>query len=631
MAKVSVVVPSRNETYLTATVKDLIAKARGDIEVIVLLENYLPEEFVHDGRVIYVYSGRVRGLRGSSNLGVSIASGEYVMKIDAHCMFDRGYDVKLAEDCEDDWVVVPRRKRLDAERWMAVEDGRPDIDYMYLSYPKDIVDPKTAGFHGRLWEEKNRDEGLKDELIVDLMSAQGSCWFMRRDYIKKLELFDDEHYGTFANEFQEIGLKCWLSGGRVVRNKKTWYAHLHKKQRGYSLSKATVAQANEWTKKWATNDAWDRNKVKHDLKWLIDKFAPVPEWEEHDWSEWGAWSNVRSVPTTARAEEEKKIAKVYQNVVIDGVDRGQNPDKRHSKFWNGGKWNNFVAPLLIGPAANETFVEMGCNSGLFLQLAKGAGYETVVGVDKSRSACKVGEEYRKVLGLDYRILHRTVGVNYDWDEVPVADVTLLSTVHYYFDITDWLAYLDRLRWKTLYCLIVSRSVDPDAHWRPSGEMADIRNYFRDWTEVGAISDVSTKGDPSPRELWSLAFKSNLTRMNIDDIYIKNERHGTWTQTYKEMDGAKRELAELVSSKHRVDMEDTAYFKKWKERVKGQRRWTDKRVREFVGSKIKLMEDVRDNGLRDPIIVKLAGQICDGGHRLAILRAMGHKTAIVRFV
>ena len=130
MPKVSVVVPARNEPYLNNTIRDLLEKARGDIEVIAVLDGHWDVEVIDDPRVHYILHGKSKGLRGSSNAGVDVAKGEYVMKIDAHCMFGEGYDVILTEDCERDWVVVPRRKRLDAENWKPVEDGRPDIDYM---------------------------------------------------------------------------------------------------------------------------------------------------------------------------------------------------------------------------------------------------------------------------------------------------------------------------------------------------------------------------------------------------------------------------------------------------------------------------------------------------------------------
>ena len=104
------------------------------------------------------------------------------------------------------------------------------------------------------------------------MSSQGSCWFMKRSYYDYLKLMDEENYGTFAKEFQEIGLKAWLSGGRVVVNKNCFYAHWHKEEsRGYSLSKEESQKAEEYVKKWR-DKGWSK-QVKP-LSWLFDKFNP---------------------------------------------------------------------------------------------------------------------------------------------------------------------------------------------------------------------------------------------------------------------------------------------------------------------------------------------------------------------
>jgi len=89
----SIVIPARNEQFLTPTIKDLLRNARGEVEVIVVLEAYWPDETVDDPRVHYVHSGTPRGMRGAINAGMAVAKGEYVMKCDAHCAFSEGYDV----------------------------------------------------------------------------------------------------------------------------------------------------------------------------------------------------------------------------------------------------------------------------------------------------------------------------------------------------------------------------------------------------------------------------------------------------------------------------------------------------------------------------------------------------------
>jgi len=281
---VSVVIPARNEPYLQKTILDLIDKATQEIEVVPVLDGYWPpaNEMVNDPKVIYIHFGEARGMRQAINAGVDKAKGEYIFKVDAHCMLSQGYDEALKKDCEKDWVVVPRRKRLEPELWSIIHDGRPDIDYLYLAHPENESVWGGKGLQAKEWRDKNLDPKLKEKLIDDLMTAQGSAWFLKRDYFYWLELMDEENYGQFAKEMQEIGLKCWLSGGRMVRNKKCWYAHWHKPKshgRGYSLSKEQWAKGTAYTNKWMDGKAW--HKQKHNIKWLVDKFAPVPTWEDH--------------------------------------------------------------------------------------------------------------------------------------------------------------------------------------------------------------------------------------------------------------------------------------------------------------------------------------------------------------
>ena len=269
---VTVVIPSRNEPYLQKTILDILVKAKGDIQVIAVLDGYWPplNEYVNDKRVIYIHYSDPRGMRNAINAGVSIAKGDFILKCDAHVMFKEGFDIDLQEFCTSNQVVVPRRYALDPVKWDIIENPKYPIDYMYLN----------RDFHGSPWEEKNKDEMLKYHVIDDLMSSQGSCWFMRKSYFKELELMDESLYGTFASEFQEIGLKAWLSGGSVIVNKKTWYAHWHKTEtRGYSLDKRDGEKAAQHVVDWM-NKKYRWHKQIYDIDWLIEHFAPVPTWTD---------------------------------------------------------------------------------------------------------------------------------------------------------------------------------------------------------------------------------------------------------------------------------------------------------------------------------------------------------------
>lgn len=285
----SVVIPSRSDQYLQKTVDDLLEKAEGEIEIIVVLDG-IWSQLEDDPRVIVMHHGEVHnniGMRGSINAGMKIAQGEFVMKIDEQCAVDQGFDVKLAQNCQDNWVVIPRRKRLEPESWTLIEDGRPDIDYMCVDYPYQRPYDKTCGLHGAEWKRPDR---AKIE-IDDTPTMQGSCYFMKKSYWE--ELFptglDDVNYGTFTQEAQEISMKVWLSGGEVKVNKRTWYAHWHKGKhgKGYGFSNEQYKRHLAGTERgrlYAIKYWLNTRDYLDDFKWFIDtKFPDMPGWE--DWEE----------------------------------------------------------------------------------------------------------------------------------------------------------------------------------------------------------------------------------------------------------------------------------------------------------------------------------------------------------
>jgi len=264
MNKVSIIIPSRNEPYLQKTIDSLLNSAHGDIEIIVILDGYWPNPIIKDNlKVILIHNSESKGMRASINAGARIAKGKYILKCDAHCCFDEGFDTKLIKDCEYDWTIVPRRYGLDVDKW-----ERTDKFYDFEYIEKDIL-------KGKKWPEYEvRTDGKS---IVDLMTSQGSCWFMHKDRFFNLGGLDEINYGGMGREAQEVCLKSWLSGGKYLLNRNTWYAHWSKPKE-YVLSDRI---GKEKSVKHAT-DFWINNKwplQKHNLQWLIDKFAPVPGWE----------------------------------------------------------------------------------------------------------------------------------------------------------------------------------------------------------------------------------------------------------------------------------------------------------------------------------------------------------------
>lgn len=287
MSKLSIIIPSYNEPYLGKTVRDLLNKVKGNIEIFVNLDGDMPEKLVKDKCVKYFHNQVPIGMRGGINLGLKHAKGKYIMKVDAHCLFASGFDEVIKRDCKENWLMIPRRYSLNANGWKRSLD-QPVKDYHYFAYPN-----KATGFGMPCyaWPEvtkKKMNDPNYD--IDDTMAFQGSCWFAHRDYfMDKVGFLDDrpETYSTFAGDQLEIGLKYWLTDGQIKVNKKTWYAHLFKNSNYYrkmnqdrhvKTSRATWTSHRWAAKHWINNE---EPKMPHTFQWLVEKFWPVPTWPEN--------------------------------------------------------------------------------------------------------------------------------------------------------------------------------------------------------------------------------------------------------------------------------------------------------------------------------------------------------------
>jgi len=294
MIDLSVIIPNRNSQFLTKTIRDILEKAVTNIEVVINVDENWPDEVVDDSRVHYIHPPTPRGMRWGINTTIKLSQGKYIMKVDDHCMFGEGFDKILIDAHQENWVQIPRRYALDAEKWQREErtDNKYPIDQMYLDFPLKGKE-HDWGIHGVPWKRDRKEE------IDDTPSLQGSCYFMARDYFQNfLGELSEVGYGQFSQEAQEIGFKTWLGGGRMVVNKKTWYAHLHKGNRYgrmYKMPGGTV-EASNWSAYYWMENKW-KNRV-HDMSWLInEKFPNMPSWPDN-WQEvWDkqvkeGWPNI---------------------------------------------------------------------------------------------------------------------------------------------------------------------------------------------------------------------------------------------------------------------------------------------------------------------------------------------------
>ena len=309
MPDLTILIPARNEMFLARTIEDILVNIRGDTDIIAVLDGEWAEPPVNDSsRVSLIYHPESVGQRAATNEAARIAQSKYLMKCDAHCAFDEGFDVKMLAEMRDDWVMVPIMRNLHAFDWACDScewrtyqgptpggdilrpvcpkcggDARRDMKWIGKPSPQSVsycFDPEP---HFQYFKEfSKRPEGKGD--ITPMMSLQGSCFMLTRDKYFELNVCD-ESFGSWGSQGIEVATKFWLSGGAVMVNHKTWYAHMFRTQGKdfgfpYPISGNQVAHAKKAAHDLFFNDKWD--KQIHPLSWLVEKFWPVRGWTDED-------------------------------------------------------------------------------------------------------------------------------------------------------------------------------------------------------------------------------------------------------------------------------------------------------------------------------------------------------------
>jgi len=303
MVEVSVIIPARNEIFLKQTIENVLENAQADTEIIAICDGYWPDPPVYDHpKVIIVHHTASIGQRAATNEGARISQAKYVMKLDAHCSVDKGFDIKLMDGCRPDWTLVPLMYNLHAFNWkcnacgnqtyqgpkpeICKECGKAEGFEMVL-----IWKPRLArltyswrfdkDLHFQYWHQHRRRRETRRGNYIETMSFIGACWFMERDRYWELEGLDEGH-GSWGQVGTEVACKSWLSGGKLLSCKKTWFAHMFRtKNKGfgfpYEISGNAQERAREYSRDLWLNNNWP--KQKYPLSWLVEKFAPVPGWD----------------------------------------------------------------------------------------------------------------------------------------------------------------------------------------------------------------------------------------------------------------------------------------------------------------------------------------------------------------
>lgn len=311
---VDVLIASRNERWLKQTIDDVLLHAHAQTGVIVVLDGNWPLEPIPDHpRVTLIHHAESIGQRAAVNEAARVSRARYIVKLDAHCSVDDGFDVKLMQADEEmgrsDLTQIPAQYNLHVFDWQCRACG--DRTYQGPTLTVCAKCGKSEGFDlVMVWKPRlNRrtefwvfDSALHFQYqgdyrtrpeaqgeIVDVMSNLGACWFMRRERFWQLGGLDESH-GSWGQMGTCIACKSWLSGGRQVVNKRTHFSHLFRTRGGskgdfgfpYPLSTADVDHARAHSRELWLENGWPQQV--RPLSWLVEKFWPVKGWTEADFA-----------------------------------------------------------------------------------------------------------------------------------------------------------------------------------------------------------------------------------------------------------------------------------------------------------------------------------------------------------
>lgn len=365
MADLSILIPARNEMFLSRTIEDILKNIEADTEIIAVLDGTPANPpIAQNARVNVICLNKSIGQRAATNLACRLSRAKYVMKIDAHCSFEKGFDSKMIEAFKatsNNTTMVPIMRNLWAFDWKCFHCGwkkyqgptpkkceqcgktdkiRRKMIWVGKHNPQSTSYCFDSSPHFQYFEDwKHRPAYIKDKEekgLTETMSLQGSCWMLTRQKYWELGVCD-ENFGSWGSQGIEVAVKTWLSGGQVLVNHKTWYAHMFRTQGGdfgfpYHISNKDQEKARDFARDLFFNNKWD--KQVHSMSWLVEKFWPVKGWSQEDLKKLKAntfrFSTKNSEVKPGESEPTEGLAK--KGIIYQATDSRFVPEGAHDNF-----------------------------------------------------------------------------------------------------------------------------------------------------------------------------------------------------------------------------------------------------------------------------------------------------------
>lgn len=226
----SILIPSKREPWLQKTIEDIERHAVTDVEIL-WREDY------------------GIGQRALTNVLCREASGDYIMKLDAHCSVGPAFDRILLEEMDSRTILAPTLLPLKGETWTV--NGKKRMNQ--FAFDTNLVMQHIDGDAG------------------DTMCLQGSAWVVSRENYWAWNL-GDETLGSWGGQGPELGIKAFLNGGRCRTTDRTYYGHVFRHQDS-DFPYDRGAEPGKYA-----NTELQRRYLNADLAPLIERFNYPCDW-----------------------------------------------------------------------------------------------------------------------------------------------------------------------------------------------------------------------------------------------------------------------------------------------------------------------------------------------------------------
>lgn len=178
-----------------------------------LIQNEFPE-------IILIKNKENRGVAPARNQGMTIASGKYVLILDADVELIENSILQLYEFMEsnpDCGIVGSKLVSTDRQLQFSCKRFPNLLSFIFrrLEHFDIIKDSKTLRYH--TMQDWNHKEIKEVDYLI------GACQFIRGEVIKKIGMYDDKIF--YGPEDIDFCLRIWKAGWSVMYNPNTQIVH----------------------------------------------------------------------------------------------------------------------------------------------------------------------------------------------------------------------------------------------------------------------------------------------------------------------------------------------------------------------------------------------------------------------